>query len=1112
MRLQFKSVKMRLTFWFLTVTMLSLLTGVTILYFQRASVIRKKEFEMLQIVRDLKVSILTRWLNERIGELKNSAGDEEIRALEKVLGTNKNEWSGQDLKMASTARSLLQRHMDAQEAFSEMFVLDAFSGKVAISSDQSMEGKDKKEELYLTEPIRTRNMYIKDIYFSETKGTPSMIFSAPIFCLEHAGEHLIGVLVFRVDMEKTLYPLIQDYTGMGETGETLVVNKDGYALNELRWYENAPLKLRITAEPAARGAAGETGIIETKDYRGQMVLAAYTNIPLTNWGFVAKRDQVEAYEQIRVLLLTMILLIGVTALLVSVVSLVLAGTLSRPILSIKEIAERFAEGDFDARCPVEGNDEIAMLGVSFNKMAVTLNSQIAIVQGGAGISEIMAAAGNVEDFTSELLIKLIDISGSHLGAFYVRSENEEVFKPVASIGLIGNAAQSFNAEGYEGELGKSLATGQVSLIQNIPADTVFTFKTTGGTVIPREILTIPLIVDSKVRAVISLATLGTYSNTHRKILDLSLIGMTTAFSNLLTNAKTEQLAEELRSNNEELRSMMEELHEQTEELSVQQLQVAEANRLKSEFLSNMSHELRTPLNSVMALSQLMLSRGSGKNPEKDAEHLSVIRSSGQQLLNLINDILDLSKIESGRVDLVLVDFDPRDLVERTLGTVQPLADKKGLRLKKSCTEVPRMFSDEERIGQILLNLLSNAVKFTEKGWISLDVSAAEGMVSFAVTDTGIGIDEADILHIFEEFRQVDGSTTRRHEGTGLGLAISRKIASLLGGRIMVKSVPGEGSTFTLHLPARGSEAHAEYGSATGTRLLAEDQPGPGHRNHRRPLPDRPLVLVIDDNEVAALQVQNALMKSGYRVTVTRSGAAGLDAVREEVPDAVILDLMMPEVDGFQVLEQIRSNTSIPDLPVLVLTAKELTAADRARLTHNNIRELIQKGNVDQDTLVARVADMIRKPAVPEQAASPAEFANLEKLSMQSERSKTILIVEDNSDNLYTIQAILDNMGCTYISAHDGEQAVKAAKESRPGLILMDIQLPLMSGLEATTRIKADPELRGTPIVAVTARAMKGDREEILKAGCDDYLTKPLDSSEVEDIVRKWLEPDRRKTS
>ena len=1111
---------MRLVVSFLIVSMLTLAAVVTIIYFQQAAVLKDMEFEKLQVVRDLKLREVTSWIDERMGDLTLLAEDLAIRSanIENAFLKDREDWTQQEHEAIDAAREIFQRYMMAYDTYHELFYVGAASQKVEVCINLSHEGRDVSKDLYYTEPMSTGNPYIKGIYFSETEGQPAMTFSAPIFCQEHAGEHIIGVVVARVDLEHSLYPLLQERTGMGETGETLIVNQEGIALNELRWAERAPLKLEIVAEPAMRGAAGETGIVETDDYRGEKVLAAYSHVPLVNWGLVVKRDLAEVYAPIRTMLRYMIILGLVTALIVVLVSVLLARSISRPILNMGEAVERFAAGDLEARWSIKGADEVTALGESFNKMASIIASQNAIRDGSARISETMISSDKIDNFASELLLRLLDISGSNLGAFYMRVGEGQLFESVSSVGLTDEAVQSFNAEGYEGELGAVLATGRIAHIQDIPRDTVFTFKTTSGMAIPREIITIPLTVDRRIQGIISLATLGSYSDTHREILQQVQLGMDTAFSNLLEKAKTERLAEELGASNEEMTSVNEELQEQTEELQAQadeldaqRIQVVEANRLKSEFLSNMSHELRTPLNSVLALSQLMLSRGVGSKPEEDAEHLHVIERNGQRLLRLINDILDLSKIEAGRVELSISSFDPRELVERALGTVQPLVDEQGLQIEVRLSDVPMMRSDEERISQILLNLLSNAVKFTEHGQINVNVSASEGMVSFAVTDSGIGIDETNLSHIFEEFRQIDGSTTRRYEGTGLGLSICQRLAHLLGGRISVESALEEGSMFTLHLPVQcppGLIAADSMSSATPqiatrpSRISHQEASREAQFSDGWLRDNNPLILVIEDNEVAALQVRSVLEESGCRVSVADGGVAGLKAVKKEVPDAIILDLMMPEVDGFQVLEQIRSKKTTENLPVLVLTAKELTVADRSRLTRNNIHQLIQKGDVDRDQLVTFVAAMLGKQEISEPPRPTATHISGEASS--SEQSRTILIVEDNSDNLLTIKAILDDIDAEYITALDGEQAVRAAKEFHPGLILMDIQLPVMSGIEATRRIKADPSLKNTPIIALTAKAMAGDREEILAAGCDDYLSKPLDASKVTDIVQEWL--------
>ena len=342
----------------------------------------------------------------------------------------------------------------------------------------------------------------------------------------------------------------------------------------------------------------------------------------------------------------------------------------------------------------------------------------------------------------------------------------------------------------------------------------------GGDFKPREIITIPLLSDHETTAVLSLASVRGYDAGAIRLVK-GVFGILTARMNgVLAYRQIQELAERLDHQNRELESQKQELVAQTEELQVQseelgpneellaqteelerqRLRVEEADRLKSEFLSNMSHELRTPLNSVLALTQLMMARGTGKDVAQEAEYLQVIERNGRHLLNLINDILDIGRIESGCVQLILTEIDPGDTCARVLEMVRPLAADRGLELKTGYGHLPRISTDEDKLQQVLINLLSNAVKFTDQGEIELAVEAAGDRVRFVVRDTGVGIAPEVLPSIFDKFRQVDGSFTRRFEGTGLGLAICRSLAKILGGEITVESLVGRGSTFTLTLP------------------------------------------------------------------------------------------------------------------------------------------------------------------------------------------------------------------------------------------------------------------------------------------------------------------------
>jgi signal transduction histidine kinase/CheY-like chemotaxis protein/HAMP domain-containing protein len=1104
-KLQFKSVKTRLVFLFSIVALVPLITVSFIEYRQRVLSIKNQQFTKLAAIRDLKVDQINNWLDERTGDIRTISEDYETREVTEAFYKQKE--IQVDKKKATRARTLMERYIRNYESFYETFIIDAASGKIVVSSRPDIEGKDKSGDRYFTVPLRTGGVYIKDIYYSKTENRTAMTFSCPIFSIPDKNR-IVGIAVARINLERSLYDLLLHRTGLGKTGETLIVNKNGMALNELRWHQHAPLQLKIEAEPALSAARGGTGIVETTDYREVKVLAAYAHIPRTGWGFVAKQDQQEVYAPIAKIFNHLLVILAIFALLIILIAVFTANSIAGPILEMINVSKKIHEGDFSARNNIQQADEFGFLGQVFNDMTGSIQSKIFIQQKSAQLTGVMVESETLEDFSWNILETLLEITGSNFGVFFIYDENKKKFIPLHSIGAHLELIESFKADMFEGDIGAALAAGKIRHIKDIPADTVFKIKTFIGTALPKEILIIPILVDNTARAFISLASLTKYSRECLEIANNTWLSLNTALSNLMANIKTAKMAEDLKEKNREITTINRELMDQAEELKIQQLQLADANRLKSEFLSNMSHELRTPLNSILALSQLMIAKGTGKNPGKELENLEIIERNGRILLNLINDILDLTKIESGRMELNLTEFKPEPVTLTSLEIIKPVAEARGLNLKVNLVDNPTIYSDRDRVQQVLSNLLSNAVKFTEKGEIELTVTSAAGQVFFAVRDTGIGIKREDLPYIFTEFRQVDGSTSRQYGGTGLGLAISQKFAGFLGGKITVDSEPGKGSTFTLVLPLRIRFSGDEKAGPPVLESPRESDEPPDSP----PQPpvdftgafaapgEPPRILVIEDNDVAVMQIRSALEENGFAVTTASNGREGLESIDKTLPDAVILDLMMPKVSGFQVLEQIRSNPATSGLPVLILTAKELTREELANLELNNVRQLIRKGSLDRDQLTARVKDLISRPAPLKQSQPTSTSIS----TSTSGASRLILVVEDNPDNLYLITAILEEADYKYITAENGKEAVNKAKESFPGLILMDIQLPILSGLDAAGQIKAEPRLAHIPIIALTAKAMKGDKEQILSAGCNDYISKPIDAETLLKTMEKWM--------
>ncbi|MBF0398818.1 MAG: response regulator, partial [Desulfobacterales bacterium] len=474
--------------------------------------------------------------------------------------------------------------------------------------------------------------------------------------------------------------------------------------------------------------------------------------------------------------------------------------------------------------------------------------------------------------------------------------------------------------------------------KDIPENTVFQFKTFIGTMMPKEILTIPIVYKEKVMAVISLAQINGYLKKHLDIINITKFSINSAFSNFYTSDMLIKLTHSLETQKNELQVQSEELQQQNLELDLQKRQIEEANLLKREFLSNMSHELRTPLNSIIALSRLLKTK-SQRLPQEEDRYIDIIERNGKDLLYLINDILDMSKIEAGKMDIYLKEFSLKAMLETLIENAEFFFEEKNISIIKDIPyDFPNIKSDESRVHQVLKNLVSNALKFTHEGSITVSAKTDRFNVYITVKDTGIGIDSSDLPHIFDEFRQVDNSSVKKYEGTGLGLAIVQKLLRLLGGSISVESELGKGSAFTVILPIQ-SDNFEDFTSNTKLNL------------------DK-LILLVEDNEAVIIQIKAILKNEGYKLEIAHNGREALDFVKNRIPDGIILDLMMPEIDGFQVLEEIRSTKATKNIPVLVLTAKDLTSEDLKCLSSNNVHQLIQKGDVDIKTLINKIKLMM----------------------------------------------------------------------------------------------------------------------------------------------------------
>jgi signal transduction histidine kinase/CheY-like chemotaxis protein len=500
-----------------------------------------------------------------------------------------------------------------------------------------------------------------------------------------------------------------------------------------------------------------------------------------------------------------------------------------------------------------------------------------------------------------------------------------------------------------------------------------------------------------------------------------------------------RLYEQVRQHTEHLETLV---IERTRELHEANRKLETASRHKSEFLANMSHELRTPMNAIIGFTRLVMRRSQAVLAPRQYENLEKILLSAEHLLFLINDILDLAKVEAGRIEVYPVEFTLGPVLAECLHTVDPMLRSQHVRLVSEVdADLPALVTDRDKVKQILMNLLSNAVKFTHTGTITVTARLRNGTIIIAVADTGIGIPAEALQHIFEEFRQVDSSTTREYGGTGLGLAISLHLARLMGGNITVQSTVGVGSTFTVTLPQRyASAAPADRPTDVPVRGNATIAPQ-----------NAPVVLAIDDDPNVIYLLQENLTEAGYQVIGAVQGTEGLQKARQLKPFVIILDILMPHKDGWQVLHELKADVATRDIPVILLSI------------------------VDQKDLGYRLGafDYLLKPFDRETI-----LAALGRISPVQHR---LLVVDDDPDVLDLVRQLLADQPYEIEAAVDGQAALAAIAQRQPDVLLLDLLMPHLDGFGVLEYLHHTPRYRDIPVIVLTAKTCTAEEQALLHA-------------------------------
>jgi CheY-like chemotaxis protein/signal transduction histidine kinase/HAMP domain-containing protein len=967
----------------------------------------------------------------------------------------------------------------------------------------------------------------------------------------------------------------------------------------------------------------------------------------------------------------------------------LAANLTTQVRAIAEVATAVTKGDLTRSIQVEARGEVAELKDVINTMIDNLRlttdrntEQDWLKTSLASVTNMLQGQRDLTTVGRNLLSVLTPLVDAQQGVIYQMTSQGD--RPhLRRLAAYADGELNGHPESLalgEGLVGQCAAEKRSMLLSDLPASAV-PIRSSLFEATPRNVVVLPVLFESEVKAVIELASLHSFASLHLAFLDQMAANIGIVLNSIEATMQTEgllsqsqQLATELQSQQTELQQTNEQLALKAQQLAEQNAEVERKNReieqargaleekakelaitskYKSEFLANMSHELRTPLNSILILGQQLLDNPEGNLAPKQVEFARTIHGAGTDLLNLISDILDLSKIESGTVTVDVEDIPFTSLVEVVSRTFRHEAEARSLSfdVRLDASLGPSIVTDSKRLQQVLKNLLSNAFKFTEHGGVRLQVSAVQAgwsqghpvldsagtVVAFEVSDSGIGISPDKQRIIFEAFQQADASTSRRYGGTGLGLAISRELSNLLGGEIHLRSLPGAGSTFTLYLPQKymGSttlerevvegdpvrraegrfpvariadrpvtqlpDDREKLAPGDAVMLIVEDDPHYARimmdlardkgfkvlvamrgadalalarqykptavsldvflpdmlgwtvlshlkkdpearhipvqivtleedRQHglsrgafayvTKPTttegleqalarikafsePRRKRLLVIEDDAAEQISIRELLGHDDIDITIVGTGAGALAAMRKQPPDCVVLDLRLPDMSGFEILEQIRDDETLRDVPVVVFTGKELSAAEEEKL-QDLARSVVVKGVESPERLLDETALFLHRVVADLPAAKQAMLQRLHD-SDEDLLGRQVLLVDDDVRNIFALSSVLERRGMNVLTATTGQEAIDLL-EAKPdvAIVLMDIMMPEMDGYQTIGIIRENPSFRRLPIVALTAKAMKGDREKCLEAGASDYLAKPVNTEQLLSTLRLWL--------
>ncbi|MFS2215401.1 response regulator [Telluria sp. Tellsp104] len=983
----------------------------------------------------------------------------------------------------------------------------------------------------------------------------------------------------------------------------------------------------------------------------------------------------------------------------------LAANLTNQMRAIGEVATAVTRGDLSRSIQVEARGEVSYLKDNINEMIRNLKEttqknaqQDWLKTNLARFTRLLQGQRDLQAVTKLILSELAPLVSAHHGVFYMMDSQEADarLRMIASYGYRSSRKLPTSFLPGEGLVGQCALEKTRIWLTDVPRDYIVVSSGLGSAP-PTNIVVLPILFEQQVKAVIEIASLDRFTETHLSFLDQLMESIGVVLNTIEANSRTESLLTQSQSLAQELQQTNQELAEKARLLSEQNIEVERKNReveqaklaleekatqlalsskYKSEFLANMSHELRTPLNSLLILAQQLSDNPEGNLSSKQVEFAKTIHGSGSDLLTLINDILDLSKIESGTVTLDVSEYrfsNLRNYVDRTF---RHMAEAKHLGFSVELAEnLPTaVMTDTTRLQQVLKNLLSNAFKFTSHGNVSLTISLvtsgwtadhphllhADAVLAFSVRDTGVGIPADKLQLIFEAFQQADGSTARKYGGTGLGLSISRELARLLGGEIRVESTVNIGSTFTLYLPynragfinyeqtrqpqpARLAPPQPQPSALPAPTMLLEAEPEAATSvalpdpsaslvEYAAMLDDRglivpgdPSVLIVEDDERFAKTLLEFAREKNFKGIVTHRGDSALSLARDYLPSAILLDIDLPDIDGFTVLDRLKRDPSTRHIPVHVMSSlrERERALRQGAISYINkpvSREMLQEefkriqkflmggkrsllvvedDMAQRESIVGLIGDSdvrivtaedgkaalealaqqhfdcmvldltlpdisgfdlldqigkqqalrdlpiviytaqelsrkevtklkrYAKTIVVKDARSPERLLDETALFLHRSQAslpetqrrmleeihaadgglagRKVLIVDDDLRNIFALSSLLERQQMQVLFAENGRDGIEVLeKDPTIEIVLMDIMMPEMDGYDTMRAIRRIPKFKSLPIITLTAKAMKGDRDKCIAAGASDYITKPVDVAQLLSMMRVWL--------